>query len=71
MLYKDKILVCSKCGTEFALTSREQEFFIRKGFKFQPRRCKSCRRQKRVDGEGNQSVFTFGNIEKSVPPSDR
>ena len=35
-------IICCNCGKEFFFTSREQEFYLNKGFSF-PKRCKKCR----------------------------
>ena len=44
MSLEDKSLHCSDCGTTFAFTAGEQEFFASKGFTNEPKRCVSCRR---------------------------
>jgi CxxC-x17-CxxC domain-containing protein len=41
-MYTDKQLVCQACGSEFAFTADEQEFFDSKGFQ-DPKKCKPCR----------------------------
>src|SRR5271170_2430529 len=43
MEYHDKILKCADCGAEFVFTAGEQMFFADKGFKNEPKRCKSCK----------------------------
>lgn len=35
-------IVCCDCGKEFVFSSREQKFYIKKGFSL-PKRCKKCR----------------------------
>jgi len=39
---EDKILVCKDCGNKFIWTVGEQQFFIDKGLKNIPKRCKEC-----------------------------
>jgi CxxC-x17-CxxC domain-containing protein len=51
MEYRDKVLKCSDCGAEFVFTAGEQMFFADKGFKNEPKRCKSCK-AKRSDMSG-------------------
>ena len=46
------MLKCSECGAEFAFTAAEQAFYEERGFRFPPRRCKDCRRQRRDAGPG-------------------
>ena len=43
MLTEDRVITCRDCGSEFAFTAGEQEFYRRKGFENIPARCKSCR----------------------------
>jgi len=43
MEFQDKVLKCADCGAEFIFTSGEQAFFADKGFRHEPKRCKSCK----------------------------
>jgi CxxC-x17-CxxC domain-containing protein len=43
MAYQDEQLTCKDCGTEFAFTVSEQEFYAEKGFENKPARCPQCR----------------------------
>jgi CxxC-x17-CxxC domain-containing protein len=47
MEFKDKVLTCIDCGSEFVFTAGEQIFFRDKNFKNEPKRCKNCK-SKRV-----------------------
>ncbi len=49
MEYHDKVLKCAECGAEFVFTAGEQMFFVDKGFKNEPKRCKACK-SNRVQG---------------------
>ena len=40
--YTDRTLTCADCGTEFAFTASEQQFFADRQFS-EPRRCPTCR----------------------------
>ena len=51
MEYQDKVLKCAECDAEFVFTAGEQMFFADKGFKNEPKRCKSCK-AKRADTVG-------------------
>jgi len=55
MEYRDKILKCAECGAEFIFTAGEQMFFVDKGFKNEPKRCKAC---KGIRAQGNDSSST-------------
>ncbi|HEV2499772.1 MAG TPA: zinc-ribbon domain containing protein [Terriglobia bacterium] len=50
MEYKDKVLKCAECGGEFVFTSGEQLFYAEKGFKNEPKRCKSCKTKRGQSG---------------------
>ena len=43
MEYHDKVLKCAECGSDFVFSAGEQMFFVDKGFKNEPKRCKSCK----------------------------
>ncbi len=53
MEFQDKTLTCVDCGTEFTWTAGEQAFFADKNFKNEPKRCKSCKAKRPVDGFGS------------------
>ena len=55
MSFEDKSIKCSDCGTTFAFTSGEQEFFASKGFTNEPKRCVECRRAKKQQNSGSAS----------------
>jgi len=44
MIFQDKQIQCSDCGSTFTFTAGEQEFYQSKGFTNEPKRCSSCRR---------------------------
>ncbi|HEV3279854.1 MAG TPA: zinc-ribbon domain containing protein [Terriglobia bacterium] len=48
MSYQDKVLKCVECSGEFVFTARDQLFYAEKGFKNEPKRCKSCK-SKRIE----------------------
>ena len=50
MTYSDQVLACVDCGTEFVFSASEQSFFAEKGFTSPPKRCPSCRAQRRASG---------------------
>jgi CxxC-x17-CxxC domain-containing protein len=59
---EDKQLVCTTCGTDFAFTGEEQEFYFSKGFQ-EPKKCKPCRdaaKQARGGGGGGRGGFGGG-----------
>ncbi|MDR1563628.1 MAG: zinc-ribbon domain containing protein [Oscillospiraceae bacterium] len=56
-MYQDKTLVCKDCGTEFAFTANEQEFYAEKGFTNEPQRCKECRYSNKNGGRQPREMF--------------
>ena len=55
MSFEDKSMQCSDCGSTFAFTAGEQEFFASKGFTNEPKRCVPCRRTKKQQSGGSDS----------------
>jgi len=61
--YTDQVLTCTDCGIDFVFSASEQEFFAEKGFSSAPKRCSSCRAQRRAAGGGNggAGASSYGN----------
>ncbi len=57
MAYTDQVLTCADCGVDFVFSASEQEFFAQKGFSSAPKRCSSCRAQRRASGNGGGGGF--------------
>ncbi len=58
--YTDSVLNCVDCGVDFVFSASEQEFFAQKGFSSAPKRCSSCRAQRRASGNGG-GASSYGN----------
>jgi CxxC-x17-CxxC domain-containing protein len=52
MSYADRTLVCRDCGGEFVFTAGEQEFFASRGLMNEPKRCPTCRSQRKQERYG-------------------
>lgn len=52
MSFQDKTLTCVDCGQQFVFTAGEQEFHATKGFTNDPKRCTSCRQNRRAERGG-------------------
>jgi len=53
--YVDRTLTCVDCGAEFVHSADDQEYYAKKAFVSDPKRCPSCRaarRSGRVGGDG-------------------
>jgi len=47
--FTEKTLECFECGAAFTFSAEEQEFFAKKGFTNEPKRCPSCREARKAD----------------------
>ena len=53
MTFQEKSLQCADCGTTFAFTAEEQDFYQSKGYTNTPKRCPSCREARKAQ-QGNR-----------------
>ncbi len=61
MTYTEKSLTCSDCGKTFPFTAEEQEFFSSKGSTNEPKRCPTCRSNRRSERYGNGGSSGYRN----------
>jgi CxxC-x17-CxxC domain-containing protein len=55
MNYTDRTLVCAECGNEFVFSADDQQFHAGRGYQ-DPKRCPSCRAERRAaQGRGGSS----------------
>ncbi len=54
MNYTDRSLTCAQCGNPFTFTADDQEFHAGRGYQ-DPKRCPSCRAERRNSGGGGSS----------------
>ena len=52
MAFEDKQLTCADCGASFTFTAAEQEFFQSKGYTNEPKRCPTCRQNRKAERGG-------------------
>ena len=77
--YTDKNLTCVDCGGTFLFSADDQEFYARKGFTNEPKRCKACRdKRKTVLGRGPRAHLLRRDLRRlrqadagSVQPDQR
>jgi CxxC-x17-CxxC domain-containing protein len=50
--FEDKQLTCADCGASFTFTAAEQEFFQSKGYTNEPKRCPTCRQNRKAERMG-------------------
>jgi CxxC-x17-CxxC domain-containing protein len=65
MAFQDKSLQCADCGTGFTFSAEEQEFFAKKGYTNEPRRCPTCREARR----GQRSGAGGGRANRQMYPA--
>jgi len=53
--YEDKNIVCTDCGQEFVHSAEDQSRYAERGFTNEPKRCRSCREQRKAQGGGRSS----------------
>lgn len=61
MEFQDRQLTCVDCGQPFVFTAGEQEFYARKGFKEEPKRCKICREARKARRAGGETLGQGGS----------
>ena len=64
MNFQDKPIQCSDCGTTFTFSVGEQEQFASRGYTNAPKRCPSCRQERKARQNGN----SYGNDSHSYRP---
>ena len=48
MSFQDKSIQCFDCGTTFTFSAEEQEQFASRGYNNDPKRCPSCRQERKA-----------------------
>ena len=63
MSYQDRTLTCLDCNTSFTFTADDQQYHAEKGYTNEPKRCPSCRQNRRSSsggGYGGSSSYGSG-----------
>jgi CxxC-x17-CxxC domain-containing protein len=55
VVFQDRSLTCSECGSSFAFTADDQQYHAEKGYTNDPKRCPNCRQARRA--QRNQESF--------------
>jgi CxxC-x17-CxxC domain-containing protein len=48
----DKIIKCADCGADFVHSAADQAYYKERGFTNEPKRCPTCRRNRKTTGGG-------------------
>jgi CxxC-x17-CxxC domain-containing protein len=60
-MYADKTLTCADCGASFIFSADDQAFHAEKGFTNEPKRCPTCRANRRAErGGGDYGSYSSG-----------
>ena len=66
MNFQDKSLQCSDCGTKFTFNAEEQGQFASKGHTNSPKRCPSCRQERKArQNASNGNTYRNDSYENS------
>jgi CxxC-x17-CxxC domain-containing protein len=55
----DRVITCADCGQSFTFTASEQQFYSDRGYS-DPRRCSSCRAQRKSERSGQSGGYGAG-----------
>lgn len=50
MVFQDRNLTCVECNSSFVFTADDQQYHADKGYSNEPKRCPSCRQNRRNQG---------------------
>ena len=67
MSFQEKSLQCADCGASFTFSVEEQEFFAKKGYTNEPKRCPSCRETRRGQRGGFGGNRSSGGSRQMFP----
>ena len=56
MSFQDKSIQCSDCGATFTFSAGEQEQFASRGYTNHPKRCPSCRQERKARQYSNNGT---------------
>ena len=56
-MYQDETLICEDCGCEFTFTVGEQEFYAEKGLTNKPKRCQTCRKNRKQKNTSRRKMY--------------
>ncbi|MBN2238172.1 MAG: zinc-ribbon domain containing protein [Dehalococcoidales bacterium] len=74
MIYTDKSIQCSDCGTTFTFSAEEQEQFASRGYTNEPKRCPACREERKSKqfanggGSNSRNSGSYGNRSYNSAP---
>ena len=61
MSFQDRTLTCLDCNQPFTFTADDQQYHREKGYTNEPKRCASCRQNRRSSSAGYNSGDSYGS----------
>ncbi len=72
MSYQDRTLTCQDCGQSFTFSADDQQYHAEKGYTNEPKRCPSCRQNRRAERGGDSygsSYSSYGSSRREMHPA--
>ena len=72
MVYEERSLTCTECGSSFVFSADDQRYHAEKGYTNEPKRCPECRRARRTQydrggGAGGGGGYAGGGVRQMYP----
>ncbi len=72
MSYQDRTLTCLECNSSFTFSADDQQYHAEKGYTNEPKRCPSCRQNRRSNGGYGTSSYggsSYGSGRREMHPA--
>jgi CxxC-x17-CxxC domain-containing protein len=69
MSYQDKTLTCQDCGQDFTFSADDQQYHAEKGYANEPKRCPTCRSNRRSGGGYGGGGGGYGGGRREMHPA--
>lgn len=60
MSFQDRTLTCVECNQSFTFSADDQQYHAEKGYTNEPKRCPSCRQNRRYNSGSYGSTSSYG-----------
>ena len=68
MVYEERSLTCTECGSSFVFSADDQRYHAEKGYTNEPKRCPECRRARRTQyNAGGGGGYDRGGVRQMYP----
>ena len=69
MNYQDRTLTCVECNSTFTFSADDQQYHADKGFSNEPKRCPTCRANRRSDSGGYGGGGSYNRGPREMHPA--